>query len=168
MPNGIITVDRSRVPNLLSLPEFEGIKKPLNEALELHGPKQFSLSQIDPWLHPNQRVGKELGFNIFKDLKRTGEITKHLNIADGLAIQAEGIDVFRRYFWLGFVLPLWKSVFQHKDGLYVPCLSGHAGDRVTIGTKWLCDTFSPANPAPRFKEHKSSDIWTNLADRKLE
>lgn len=121
-------------------------------ALERAGPETFTLEEIraNLWLHEGQKNGGGVRGNIIYDFLREHDmLEKHLGLADGLAIQREGIAVFRKFFG-DKVLYLWRGTVRDRHGrLRVPCLCEDGG-RVVLGWRWLDGGWRDSGPAGRF------------------
>ena len=142
----LIRVDRKVKP---AYPDWA--KKVMHQDLELTGPPEFDVSTLDPWLHPKQKTGVIRGHDLYKHLKKHEMLEGCLGLADLLAIQAKGIDFFRRYF-AGKEVFGWKSVVRYRDldgRLNVPCLY-ERGDKVVLGWGWLDYGWGSVSPALRF------------------
>lgn len=140
----IVRVDRSVKPTYLNW-----VKKVMHPELELAGPAEYDLSQVEQWLHDDQKRGSVVGNTIYKHLQKGDALVTCLNLQDGLVIQAKGIAVFRKLF-AGKAVFLWGSVVQHRDcGLHVPYLYGH-GDKVGLNWFLLDNYWYSSNPALRF------------------
>lgn len=137
----IVRVDRSVKP---TYPNW--MKKVMHPELELAGPAEYDLSQVEQWFHDDQKRGSVVGNTIYKHLQKGDALATCLNLQDGLAIQQKGIAVFRKLF-AGKAVFLWGSVVQDRDGnLDVPSLCDH-GDRVVVRWRWLGDRFGSGRPA---------------------
>ncbi len=144
----IIRVDRSVRP---TYPQW--VKKVMYPELELTGPAEYNLAtEVEEWLHDGQKSGEVSGRVIYDYLKRTNVLADQLGLADLWAIQAKGIQVFRKLFSRKSVFG-WKSVVQDcdlNDGLIVPHLYVE-GDEVVQSWIWLGYVWYCCNPALRFK-----------------
>jgi hypothetical protein len=142
----IIRVDRSVKP---SYPDW--MKELVHPELELAGPAEYDLSQVELWIHKEQRQGSVQGKTIHEHLWKDGALISCLNRQDGLAIQQKGIAVFRKFFG-GKKVFLWGSVVRSVDGLLnVPYLHD-GGDRVMMGSTWVGNRLGSDCPAARFRK----------------
>lgn len=127
------------------------MKKVIHPELELTGPAEYNLQNLDLWLHDDQKTGTIEGNKIYKKLKGEDVLADCLNLADLLAIQAKGIDVFRKLF-AGKAIFAWKSVVQDRCGsLAVPYLVGSVG-KVVVDWDWLGNSWGSRDPALRFRK----------------
>ncbi len=140
----IIRVDRSVKP---IYPEW--MEKLMHPELELSGPAEYDLSQVDQWLHDDQKCGSVIGYTICKHLQKGNNLATCLNLQDGRAIQQKGIAVFRQLF-AGKAVFLWGSVVHGRGIVDVPYLVEIDG-RVVVRWYSLDDFLNPGNPALRFK-----------------
>lgn len=143
----IIRVDRSLKPNY---PDW--MVKVMHPELELSGPAEYDLSQVERWFHDDQKCGSVVGNTIYKYLQEGDELSSCLNLQDGLAIQQKGIDIFRQLFPGKLIgVCLWGSVVQnHRGHLSVPYLFGFGGE-VVLDWDWLVNRWNPSLSALRFK-----------------
>lgn len=140
----IVRVDRSVKP---TYPDW--MKKVMHPDLELAGPAEYDLSKVDQWLHDDQKRGSVVGNTIYKHLQKGDNLATCLNLQDGLAIQANGIAVFRKLF-AGKAVFLWGSVVQNSSGyLSVPYLCEDGGE-VVVDWGWLVGDWDSSDPALRF------------------
>lgn len=109
------------------------MKKVKHPKLEFAGPTKYNLqTQVEQWLHDDQKNGLVSGEIIFKHLIHTKTLRLCLNLQDGLAIQQKGIAVFQKLFKSNAVF-LWGSVAQdHEDYLRVPYLLENRGEIVLL------------------------------------
>lgn len=148
--NTLIRVDRAVRPVYPDWADAKWINAPEFIALEKIGPAEYALPSINLWLHDGQKNGGvTTGNRIYDDLKSNNMLEGCLGLADGLAIQQKGIEVFRKFFG-GKAMFLWKSVVQYRVGfLFVPFLIEFGGLVVVLwhwlGHDWLGDL-----PAARF------------------
>ncbi|MCE9585274.1 hypothetical protein K8Q94_01465 [Candidatus Nomurabacteria bacterium] len=139
-----IQVDRTIRP---TYPDW--MKELKHPELELAGPASYDLQSLELWLHDKQKSGTVEGNAIYKELKRTDALENCLNLQDLLAIQAKGIETFRKLF-AGKAVFAWKSVVLDRYGsLGVPCLVERDGE-VVLRWRWLGDSWSSHDPALRF------------------
>ena len=142
----IVRVDRSVKPNY---PDW--MKKLMHPELELAGPAEYDLSQVEEWLHDDQKRGSVEGNTIYEHLQKGDNFVTCLNLQDGLAIQAKGIAVFRKLF-AGKAVFLWGSVVQnHFGSLRVPYLIENGGE-VVVFWDWLDYSWRSDFPALRFSK----------------
>lgn len=141
----IIRVDRSVRPEY---PNW--MKDVLHPQLELSGPAEFDLSKVEQWLHNGQKDGGWImGAEIYRDLKANNMLGSCLNLADLKAIQARGIEMFRRHF-AGKTVFGWKSVILSSIGNHnVPCLTTGNG-KVALCWEWLARSRHGNAPALLF------------------
>ena len=142
----IVRVDRSVKPTYP-----DQVKKVMHPELECSGPTEYNLqSDVEQWLHDDQKRGSVEGNTIYKHLQKDDNLATCLNLQDGLAIQEKGIVVFRKLF-AGNAVFLWGSVMQDQDGyLVVPCLIWDGG-KVVVSWGWLDIDWSSSHPALRFR-----------------
>lgn len=141
--NPIIRVDRSVCPEY---PDF--VKKAKHPEFELTGPTEFNVAELELWLHPKQKKGAISGNEIYEYLKTNKMLESCCNLADLRAIQARGIDFFRKHF-AGKIIFGWGSVILNRDDdLHVPYLCGF-DDEVRLGWIWLVDGWLSDRPALR-------------------
>jgi hypothetical protein len=141
----IVRVNRSIKPNYPSWME-----KLMHFELEGSGPTEYNLqTDVQKWLHDDQKNGVVFGNAIYKYLKKDKTLASCLNLQDGLAIQQKGTAVFRELF-AGKAVFLWGSVVQRRNGnLYVPYL--YDGDvKIVLFWNWLDDILLSNYPALRF------------------
>ena len=145
LTDSLIHVDRSFTP---SYPDW--MKQIMHPELANTGPAEYDISSVNPWLHPDQdNVGTTTGKVIYKHLEDNEMLKSCLNLQDGLAIKAKGIEFFRKHF-SGKAVFLWGSVVQNRSGgLYVPCLLEYDG-RVVVYWSWLDRDWGGDSPALRF------------------
>lgn len=143
----LIKVDRSKKP---SYPDWK--KKVLHPDLELSGPVEFDLkNDVSLWLHENQKTGYATGNQIYDQLKKDDLLKDCLNLADLVAIQEKGIEVFRSLY-KGKAVFGWKSVVEHTDGrLSVPFLIV-GGGKIVLTWNWLDNDWNSDDPALRFSK----------------
>lgn len=141
----IVRVDRTVSP---VYPDW--MKKMMHPKLEATGPAEYDLATVQLWLHDGQKGGNWVkGQAIYDHLKSNDMLEGCLGLADGLAIQQKGIEVFRKFF-AGKAVFLWKSVVQSRDGLLrVPYLFEDGGE-VVVYWLWLGDAWLGHYPAARF------------------
>ena len=143
--DSIIRVDRSVRP---TYPDWARIV--MHPELENLGPVEFDAAKLELWLHEGQKDGKWVnGQVIYEYLKEKKMLENCLGLSDLIAIQAKGIDFFRRHFASKAVFA-WKSVVRRRRGfLNVPCLC-EGGDEVVLDWDWLGDGWNDNYPALRF------------------
>ena len=142
----IICVDRSVKP---TYPDW--MQKLMHPELGCTGPIEYDLfSDVELWLHENQKNGVATGNTIYEYLKSTNALGSCLNLQDGLAIQQQGITVFRELF-KGEAAFLWASVGQSRTAdLRVPYLC-EFGDLVMVDWFWFDYYWKSRHPALRFR-----------------
>jgi hypothetical protein len=121
--------------------------------LQQKGPERYPITNEGPvaiWLYTLQEKGSVQGIFIYNYLKNgPGSYLKScLNLQDALAIQAKGIEVFRKRF-KGRSVFFWASVVQTQHGQFVPYLE-EENDEVLLKWAPLEDLFSVTMPALRF------------------
>jgi hypothetical protein len=142
----IVRVDRTVRP---TYPKW--MDKLIHSDLELTGPAEYYLNTLGLWLHNDQKNGIVTGNTIYAQLKKDNAIADCLGLADLLAIQAKGIDVFRKLY-LGKAVFGWKSVVQDQDGvLNVPYLVEFSG-KVVLYWFWLDNRWNSNDPTLRFSK----------------
>lgn len=160
----LIRVDRSIRP---VYPDW--VKTVTHPELECAGPAEYNLqTEVEQWLHDDQKNGSVEGNTIYRNLRNGNTLATCLNLQDGFAIQAKGIEVFRELFG-GKSLVLWGSVLlgpKECGGLLVPYLYGRYGDSgqfgyspsvpkggyVVIDWTWLFYFYGSDKPALRFSK----------------
>lgn len=140
----IIHVDRTARP---TYPEW--VRDILHPELELSGPTEFDLSKVEELLHESQKNGGWVkGTQIYECLAGNYMLDSCFNLADLLAIQAQGLETFRRFF-KGKTIFAWKSVARGRTGdLHVPCL-GEDDHKVIVGWRWFDKEWCAFDPALR-------------------
>ncbi|MES3031870.1 MAG: hypothetical protein V4699_01350 [Patescibacteria group bacterium] len=119
------------------------------------GPTQYDLSEVSLWFHPKQISGAFLCKHVHAYLLETYGIAQCLNLQDGLAIQAKGLEVFRHLF-KGKEIFLWGSVLESRNGFpFVPYLYERQNAmngvcEVVLGWNGLGDICGQNRPALRF------------------
>jgi len=141
----IIKVDRSQKP---AYPEW--VTEALYPKLEQTGPWEFDITSLELYLHEKQKSGSYIGgHDLHKHLKKQEMLAGCLGLTDILAIQARGIEFFRKHFQ-GKAVFAWKSIVQNSGRLLrVPCLYEDGG-QVVLGWDWLGRGWRAGNPALRF------------------
>ena len=113
-----IKVDRTKCP---TYPK-KFVKKVTHPELELIGPTEYDLNDLELWLIYDQKSSVVRGDAIYHCLRNDNVLDSCLGFADLLAIQDKGIAVFRKLF-AGKEVFAWKSVVQSTWGhLSVPYL----------------------------------------------
>ena len=123
----------------------------LHPELQLTGPTEFNLAtDVEQWLHDGQKNGGRVkGQIIYDHLKTTELLESCIGLSGLLAIQAQGVTVFRQHF-SGKAVFAWKSVVRPSVGnLRVPCLYGD-GRVVRLDWLWLGGSWNDNRPALRF------------------
>lgn len=119
----IIQVDRSKPPEC----PYWSIG-PLYPHLEMRGPTEFDIVSLVRWLHDEQASGHcPRGRAIAGYLRDRSLMASSLGLLELVAIQAKGIDFFRRYFADKEICG-WKSTRRYNSSRkLVPVLSdnGH-------------------------------------------
>ncbi|MCC7160312.1 hypothetical protein IT399_01095 [Candidatus Nomurabacteria bacterium] len=142
----MIHVDRTLRPTYPDWMAEDGVQHP---ELELTGPAEFDVANLEQWIHPEQVNGWTTGQVIYDHLKANNMLADCLGLADLLAIQAKGLDFFHKYF--DGKSPFgWKGAVRHRYGpLFVPFLFELAGE-VVLYWRWLDGLWSADGPALRF------------------
>ncbi len=142
MSNEIIIVEDRKMPILAPGVQF------LHPELQTSGPTRYRIPlDLDIWTHPNQRKkGEEVGYVIYKALKASNLLRDCASLQDGMEMQRRDTQ----YFFEQYEFPMWKSVAQHPDGLYVPIFYRRRGVAL-IKWVWLKEIFSLRRPALIFK-----------------
>lgn len=139
----LIKVDRSIGP---VYPDW--VKDILHPDLELSGPGEFDLANVEQWLHEKQKTGRIVGNDLYAYLQKEGMLQSCLSLRDGEEIRKNGVEAFRKFF-KGKYLFLWRSVVRGRSGsLDVPYLCGD-GVRVVVGWRWLDRGWDGYGPAGR-------------------
>lgn len=121
----------------------------LHPKLEFTGPAKYTISAVKEWLHDKQKNGVVEGNVIYEHLKKTDILKDCLGLADLLAIQAKGLDFFRKHF-AGKAVFGWKSVVRSRSGdPGAPCLTLFGGE-VILDWYGLSRGWDSGNPALRF------------------
>lgn len=124
------------------------VDKPLYPELEVKGPKKVDVSKLEHWLHPEQEQWRVKGTVIHGYLKENNLLPTCLGLYELLAIQAKGLDFYRRYFQNKAVFG-WKGGVRLRGGcLRVPCLVEGAG-KVVLRWGWLELDWGADGPALR-------------------
>ncbi|OHA56859.1 MAG: hypothetical protein A2114_01175 [Candidatus Vogelbacteria bacterium GWA1_51_14] len=142
----IIKINR-RQP--LTYPDF--VDKPLHPDMENKGPGPIDLDpqakQVEQWLHPDQENSWVKGQVIYDHQVASNELELCFGLRELLAIQARGLDFFRRYFQNKTVFG-WKGVVLARGGRHVPCLFERGGG-VCLRWSWLGYDWYASSPALR-------------------
>lgn len=138
-----------RVDRLIRPVYPDWVQMVMHPELENTGPAEYDIGMVEQWLHPMQKQGKIVtGNKIYDHLKDNNLLNGCVGLADLQAIQAKGIDFFRKYF-SGKWIYGWKSVVRRRDGhLDVPCLIGDGG-KVVLYWSWLGRGWFSDEPALR-------------------
>jgi hypothetical protein len=140
----IIRVNRSVKP---VYPDW--VAEVLHPDLELSGPTEYNIGQVEQWLHEGQKKGGCIkGQQIYEFLKENKMLESCLGLADLHAIQAEGIDFFQEHFD-GKLVFGWKSIVRHYDGDLCSPRLYDSGGQVMLGWLWLGDSWYFDDPALR-------------------
>lgn len=126
----VIRVDRRAA---LKYPDW--MRKVMHPELQELGPAEYSVE----CLRPDKETGSMTGHMIYEGLVANDQLSTCLGLVDLLAIQAKGIDFYRKHF-KGEVVPGWKSVVMNQNSsLHMPYLCA-AQHKVALGWFWLqCD-----------------------------
>lgn len=119
--NTLIRVDRSIKP---VYPEW--VKGIVHPELEGVGPAEYDMTQVELWLHDDQRgdKGYVVGRELFEYLQEGDILKRCLGLDDALAIQKNGKKAFERVFIENGCVLFWRSVIQDsRDQLVVPYIS---------------------------------------------
>jgi len=140
--DSMICVDRSVRP---TYPDW--VRIVMHPDLENVGPSEFDAAKLELWLHDDQKGLKWIkGQVIYEYLKEKKMLENCLGLSDLIAIQAKGIDFFRRYL-AGKAVFAWKSVVRNRNGyLNVPYLC-ERGDKVVLNWIWLDNDWGGNSPA---------------------
>src|SRR3989344_341240 len=85
----LIRVDRSVKPSYTNW--FRWFKKLMHPELELTGPAEYDLqTEVEEWLHDDQKSGPVLGQVIYVHLKKNNSPADHPGVVDLWAVQAKG------------------------------------------------------------------------------
>lgn len=147
----IIRIDRLARPAYPDWVDLAWINSPEFIALEQAGPADYDLAtDVEQWLHDGQKEGGWVRGEAIRDyLVANKLLEKQFGLADGLAIQAKGIAVFRKFF-SGKIVFLWRSVVRVRDGdWHVPYLC-EGGGQVCLSWRWLGGGWSGGSPGLRF------------------
>jgi hypothetical protein len=141
-----IRVDRIARP---TYPEWAMLV--MHPELEPTGPVEYDLQKgVQEWLAKGQK-NVLTGNRIYTELKDANALESCLGLSDLLAIQAKGIDVFRKLY-SGKAVFGWKSVVQYQGGsLSVPFLY-EGGGEVELDWYWLGNDWDSRHPALRFSK----------------
>lgn len=144
----LVHIDHSVRPSYPDWVEKGYVDTPEFIRLEQSGPSDYSLASLQLSLHPKQEQGVATGHEIYEYQKELG-LEDCLGLADLVAIQALGLEAFRRH-WKGKAVFGWKSVLQSPNGnLDVPYLLG-GDDQLVLRWRWLDNGWLAYNPALRF------------------
>jgi hypothetical protein len=121
----------------LLLPPYGWQKKVRYPELEMTGPDQFDVRQLERWIHPNgQEDPDTFGSTILEYLEENSMLTSCLGVRDLLGIKRRGLGFFKKHFQ-GKLFFGWRSVVQvtYEDApdapeLVVPCLGLFTGEVV--------------------------------------
>jgi len=113
----------------LSLPAW--ITEQPFPALGARPPEKYDLASVEQWLHDDQKNGNTvIGYELFGFLTKQDMFASCLSAWDLEAIQARGLDVFRRFF-AGKTLLGWGSIgFDVRSRVVVSCLRELNGELV--------------------------------------
>lgn len=129
----LIRIDRSVRP---SYPPdwFKSLKHP---EFELHGPAEYDLATLEPWVYEEQEIRLFEGKAAYDRLQAENKLERCLNLADGLAIQAKGVETYRRFFGNKNIV-LWKSIaYDRQDcDAVVPMLGIDRDDQNQLSIGW--------------------------------
>lgn len=120
--------------------------------LECTGPAEYDLqSDVEQWLHDDQKTGGVKGSVIYQYLNDDLILANQLGLADLLAIQKMGIQIFLELFRNKTVFG-WKSVVRRRDSpdLYVPYLH-QCNDEVMLKWAKLDESWYSFGSALRFR-----------------
>lgn len=114
----LIKLDRSRKP---IYPDW--VERIVYPEYELSGPNEFDLKNVERWLHKQQKVEIGVaGYQIYDQLQNGNLLKDCLNLADLLAIQEKGTELFQ-YLYKDCMVFGWKSIAEHpSETLFVPSL----------------------------------------------
>src|SRR3989344_1792459 len=155
--NGIIHIDRS------IRPVYPGWSRgPMHPELEMTGPDEFDVGELEQWLLPKQETDVVTGDVIYQHLTQTDALKTCVGLQDLLGIQKEGIGLFRKHF-AGKAAFAWRSIAVSHDmadqksvvlvqeaSLHVPFLYEVYGG-VRLNWLWLINCFHSVNPALRYQ-----------------
>lgn len=131
--------------NQVSLVYPRWMKRVLHPDLEQSGPTEYRANN----LRPDPERARVESCLIYKDLVANDQLRTCLGLVDLLAIQAKGLDFYRKHF-KDEVIAGWKSVVENSINCpYVPYVC-ETPEKVALGwmslrCAWLSDT-----PAVRF------------------
>lgn len=129
----------------------EGMQEVMHPELEVVGPVEYDLTQVELFLNDGQKDRKRMkGTELYEHFKETDSLKNCLGLHDAVAIQKKGIKVFRKFFG-GKAVFFWKSIVRDRGGhLHVPFLY-ELGGEVCLYWVWLGDDWYRVHPALRFK-----------------
>jgi len=151
--SNIIRVDRSL--RLLSAGLTGGLVYPELKSL---GPKEYDISQVEIWHHPDQEKEWIRGEIIHEYLKSLNLLEKQLGFEDLMVIQDKGLDFYNQHF-RGIEIFAWKSVINiFTLGInVVPYI--YAGPRnVIMGTLDLTSIWAPTHQGLCFENTAKKHI----------
>jgi len=126
----IIRVDRDSASKI-ALPS--GAHEIIYPHLYNTGPVEYNMDQLEEWLHPDQVNGLVSGLIIRKHLKDHDLLESQIGLADLMALEAKGIDFFRRHFADKTVIG-WKSVIQDNNQIILVPILREMGNK--LGVYW--------------------------------
>ncbi len=142
-----VVVDRANPPAYYPSQMMELV----DPDMELTGPQEYKLSEVELWPSEVQKKGWLAGGNvIYRELKKD-DFTLCLNLQDAIAIKKMRLAIFRQFFG-GKLVFFWGSVVRYRNGnCYVPYLCENGGN-IVMRWRWLGNKFSPNHLALRFKK----------------
>lgn len=143
----IITVDRAA-----PLPYPDWVERVLHLELEQTGPARYDVAtDVELWLHEGQSGTKYVkGQVIYDYLSANHLLPSCAGLADLLAIQAKGINFFRKHF-AGKAVFGWRSVVRNRDGYRRAPSLYDDGHLVVLHWRWLAHGWFDSDPALRFR-----------------
>ncbi len=148
----IVKVDRS---TKLVFPDWT--KKIMHPEIQDVGPSEFDITQVERWLHDDQKTGWVNGTKIYEFHKDNDMLKDDFGLRELLAIQAKGIKFFRTHL-KGKVLYGWKSVVLNDNGnLRVPYFV-ESGGEVILDWDWLDSNFFSYGPALRLASSSQDSV----------
>ena len=140
----IIRVDRSAP---IVYPDW--VDKPLHPELEKTGPATFDMSEVEQWLHDDQKIGVVKGQVVYDHLEKHDMLKTSFGLYELQAIQSQGIEFFRKHFAGKAVFGFKSTVLSRGGRQDAPCLV-EGGGRVVLHWRWLDDDWNARHPALRF------------------
>ncbi len=114
-------------------PEYPpNIRRILHSELELSGPTEYDLTQIELWRHRGQEgTNVIVGTAIYDHLELTNSLRYHFTLLDLITVKEKGATYFRTHF-AGYVIFAWASTAEdHTLRKFTPYLC-EQGDGIIL------------------------------------